>query len=69
MSSIRDYVAAVVAATMALQELDHLKAIENLPTPETLLERLRGRDAEFHLLTGVTRAYLRDQRISGGKNA
>ena len=53
-------VAATVAAVLVLQELDRLRSVECLPTPELLLERLRFRAADFHLATGTTLAYLRE---------
>jgi len=49
---------AVIVA-LALEELDRLKALEKLPTPELLAERLRARDKDFNLLVGVAGAYLR----------
>jgi hypothetical protein len=47
---------AVVVA-LALEELDRLKALECLPTPELLMERLRARENDFNLLVGVCTAY------------
>ncbi|WP_005036562.1 hypothetical protein [Holophaga foetida] len=53
-----------VAVALALEELDRLKAIEMLPTPETLLERLRGRTSDFDLLAGVVGAYLKERNLA-----
>jgi hypothetical protein len=54
-------VPCAVTVTLALEELDRLRAVDQLPTPETLLERLRSRDADFNLLVGVCAAYLRNK--------
>ena len=52
-----------VAVALALQELDRMKAMECLPEPEALLERLHARTGEFNLLTGVCSAYLKAQGV------
>jgi len=57
-----------VAVALALEELDRLKAMECLPTPEALLERLHTRSADFDLLAGVAGAYLRARGLEGGCN-
>lgn len=56
-----DPIAATVAAALALQELDRLKAQELLPEPALLLGRLQSRRNDFNLLVGVTAAYLHAQ--------
>ena len=57
-----------VAVALALEELDRLKAMECLPTPEVLMERLQARTSDFNLLAGVAGAYLNERGISGGCN-
>lgn len=49
----------VVAVALALDELNHMKAMECLPEPEALLMRLQARTVDFNMLTGVCAAYLR----------
>lgn len=58
-----------VAVAIALEELDRLKAMECLPTPEALLERLQTRSVDFDLLTGVVGTYLRARGLEGGCHA
>lgn len=48
-----------VAVALALDELDRMKAMECLPEPEALLERLHAHTGRFNLLTGVCAAYLK----------
>ena len=48
---------AVIVA-LALEELDRLKAMECLPCPAVLLDRLRARDNDYNLLVGVVGAFL-----------
>ena len=52
-------VAQTVAAALALEELGHLRALECLPTPEALLDRLQARDCDFNILVGAVTVYLR----------
>ena len=52
-------IADVVAVGLALEELERMRAMEQLPEPAALLERLEARTDDFHLLTGVCSAYLR----------
>ena len=52
-----------VAVALCIEELDRLRALEQLPTPELLLERLEARGVDFHLLTGVVCAYLKTQGV------
>jgi hypothetical protein len=59
-------VCSAVAAALALEELDRLRAIECLPTPEKLLECLRARTNDFDLLAGIAGAYLHERGIGGG---
>ena len=54
---------AAVATALTVQELDRLKAIDCLPTPELLQERLRARDDEFNILVGAVLAYLRVKEV------
>jgi len=61
-------ICSAVAVNLALEELDNLRALEQLPTPETLLERLRARGDDFNLLAGVAGAYLNERGIIGGCN-
>jgi len=58
-------ICAAMAVALALEELDRSKALEMLPTPEALLERMRARENDFNLLVGVCAAYLKAQ---GGPN-
>jgi hypothetical protein len=51
-------VLSAVAVALCLEELDHLRAMECLPTPGALLDRLQARTADFDLLAGVAGAYL-----------
>lgn len=51
-------ISSAVAAGLAIHELDRLKALELLPTPDILMERLRARTDDFNLLVGVAAAYL-----------
>ena len=53
-----------VCVALCLEELERLRALEQLPTPERLLERLQGRDSDFSLLVGVCAAYLRSKGVS-----
>jgi len=57
-------VLSAVAASMAIQELDRLHALECLPTPELLMGRLLSRSGEFNLVCGVALAYLKAQEVS-----
>ena len=57
---------SVVAATLAACELDKLKALERLPTPELLTERLQNRATDFFLLVGVVAAFLKNQGADRG---
>ena len=57
---------ATVAVAIALDELDHLKAMECLPTPEALLQRLQARTEDFNMLAGVVAAYLKAQGMANG---
>jgi uncharacterized membrane protein (DUF2068 family) len=54
-------VLAAVAVAFTLKALDHLRALETLPTPETLMKALAANSAEFHLVAGVALAYLKAQ--------
>jgi len=51
-----------VTVALALEELDRLKAVEQLPTLETLLRSLNARKDDFNLLVGVCEAYRRGLR-------
>jgi len=62
-------VAQTVAAALALEELGHLRALECLPTPEALLDRLQARAADFDLLAGVASAYLNERGLAGAREA
>ena len=53
----------VVAVALALDELDRMKAMQCLPEPEALLERLHARTADFNLLAGVCAAYLEAREV------
>jgi hypothetical protein len=55
-----------VTVALALEELDRLKAVDQLPTPEALLARLRARGDDFNLLVGVAGAYLNERGRIGG---
>jgi hypothetical protein len=57
-------ICAAVAVALVLEELDRLRALERLPTPAALLERLRARTGDFGLLAGVAGAYLHEQGIA-----
>jgi hypothetical protein len=59
-------ICSAVAVSLALEELDHLKAMERLPDPETLLEHLRLRNCDFDILAGVAGAYLHERGLIGG---
>jgi hypothetical protein len=59
-------VCSAVAASLALEELERLRAFECLPDPETLLLHLRARTDDFHLLAGVAGAYLQERGLIGG---
>jgi hypothetical protein len=61
------HILAAVGVVLAAQELDQMKAMQLLPEPALLLERMRARTNDFNLLAGVTAAYLR--LIDGGPNA
>jgi hypothetical protein len=58
---IEHFVCPAVAAALALEELDRLKALEALPTTEALQEALQGRSGDFHLVAGVALGYLRNE--------
>lgn len=60
------YILTAVSVSLALEELDKLKAVECLPTPEILLERLHGRENDFNLLVGVAGAFLNGRGHLGG---
>jgi|GEM_PF-6810894 hypothetical protein len=53
----------VVAVALALDELDHMKAMQCLPEPGALLERLQLRTVDFNLLAGVCAAYLKAREV------
>ncbi|MDR3671793.1 MAG: hypothetical protein P4L36_13170 [Holophaga sp.] len=57
-------ICSAVAVALWLQELEHLRALELLPTPAALLDRLRARAADFDLLAGVAGAYLRERGVA-----
>jgi len=57
-------IAATVAAGLALEELDRMRAMQRLPEPQALLQRLEARTADFNLLTGVCAAYLKAQGVA-----
>jgi hypothetical protein len=59
MSHAPKQVISSVCVALAIQELDRMKAIECLPTPEALLARLQARNADFNMLVGVVSVYLR----------
>lgn len=62
----RPYILAAVSVSLALEELDRLKAVEQLPTPEALLSRLQARGDDFNLLAGVAGAFLNGLGHLGG---
>lgn len=62
----RPDILAAVSVSLALEELDRLKAIEQLPTPETLLACLESRGNDFNLLVGVAGAFLNGRGHLGG---
>ena len=55
-----------VAVALALHELDRMKAMECLPTPEALLVRLQARTSDFNMLAGVVAVYLKSQEVNHG---
>ena len=57
-------ICSAVAVALCLSELDRMKAIECLPEPEALLERLHARTGEFDLLVGVVSAYLKTRGVT-----
>lgn len=57
-------VCPAVAVAIVLEELDRLRALQVLPTPEALLERVQARAADFHLVAGIALAYLRAQGVT-----
>jgi ABC-type transporter Mla maintaining outer membrane lipid asymmetry permease subunit MlaE len=57
---------AAVAVALALEELDHMKAMECLPCPAVLLARLHARTEDFNMLAGVVAAYLKAQGMTNG---
>ena len=61
-------VCPAVAVALALEELDRMRALECLPDPAALLERMRARGADFEVLAGVAGAYLNERGIIGGCN-
>lgn len=62
-------VCSAVAVALALDELDRIRAVECLPDPESLMQRLQGRDGDFDLLAGVASAYLNHRGFAGGNHA
>ena len=62
----RPDILAAVSVALALEELDHIKAVECLPTPEALMQRLQGRETDFNLLVGVAGAFLNGRGHLGG---
>ena len=48
-----------VTVALALQELDRLNAMEQLPTVETLIRGLQARAGDFNLLVGVCEVFLK----------
>jgi len=52
-----------VAVALCIEELGRLRALEQLPTPELLMERLQARDVDFPLLSGVVAAYLKTKGV------
>ena len=61
-----EYVCSAAAVAIALDELERMKALVQLPTPEALLERLQMRGVDFNLVAGVALAYLRNMEVAGG---
>ena len=61
----RPDILAAVSVSLALEELDRLRAIEQLPTPEVLMERLQARGNDFNLLVGVAGAFLNQRGFQG----
>ena len=59
-------ICSAVAVALALDELDNMKAMECLPSPEALMQRLQSRNGDFDLLAGVAGAYLNERGIGGG---
>jgi hypothetical protein len=55
-----------VSTALALEELDRLKAVDQLPTPDALLARLRARDGDFDILAGIVGAYLNERGLTAG---
>jgi len=56
-------VCPAVAVALCIEELGRLRALEQLPTPELLMERLQARDVDFPLLSGVVAAYLKTKGV------
>ncbi len=59
-------VCSAVTVALALEELERMKAMQCLPEPEALMQRLMTRNGDFDLLAGVAGAYLSARGISGG---
>ncbi len=59
-------VCSAVAASLVLEEFHNMKALESLPSPEALMQRLELRTDDFNLLAGVAGAYLNERGIIGG---
>jgi len=59
-------VCPAVAVALALEELDRMRALECLPDPVALMERMEARNADFDMLAGVAGAYLNGRGILGG---
>ena len=62
----RPDILAAVSVSLAIEELDRLKASEKLPDPQLLMERLRKRNGDFDLLAGIAGAYLQERGFIGG---
>ena len=52
-----------VAVSLALEELDRMKAMECLLEPESLLLRHQARSMDFNMLAGVCAAYLKARGV------
>lgn len=57
-------ICSAVAVAIALEELDRIKAVQCLPTPEQVLQRLEARSRDFDMVAGIVAAYLRRPRVA-----
>ena len=64
MSPARTPAAVAVTVALALDGLEHLRAMEKMPTPEALLTYLQAREGDWALLTGVVLAFLHSKDVA-----